>query len=163
MAARTHIFETDIWLPAPVDRVFAFFADASNLDSITPPWLRFRILTPMPLTMSVGAILDYRISLHGFPITWRTRISEWAPPFRFADEQLKGPYYRWYHVHTFEELEGGTVCRDRVEYSHPGGLIVHSLLVRPDVERIFRYRQQRLQEIFGHTHADSHPRSLQPA
>ena len=160
MGTTVRVFETDVWVPSPIGKVFEFFADAANLNEITPPWLNFRITTPMPVEMKVGALIDYRLRLRGVPISWRTRISEWNPPFRFADEQLKGPYTRWYHVHTFEELDGGTVCRDRVEYAHPGGSIVHSLLVRPDLERIFAYRQQRFLELFGAGTAGAGSRSL---
>lgn len=153
MRGRVHVFETDLWLAAPIERVFAFFADAANLDAITPPWLRFSIKTPppIPIALDVGVLIDYRLSLHGVPISWRTRIAEWSPPARFVDEQVRGPYRLWRHTHTFEALDGGTVCRDRVEYAHAGGAVVHTLLVRPDIERIFRYRQDRLAEMFGTT------------
>jgi ligand-binding SRPBCC domain-containing protein len=150
-----HTLETDTWLPRPIDEVFAFFGDAHNLQRITPPFLNFRILTPAPITMGVGTLIDYRIKLRGVPITWRTRISAWEPSRRFIDEQLKGPYRTWIHEHTFEpETRGGvagTLCRDVVTYSAPGGSLIHRTLVRPDLERIFRYRQSAMHEIMGGT------------
>jgi len=145
--------ETDLWLPRPIDEVFAFFADADNLQRITPPLLNFRIVTPMPIPMAAGTLIDYRISLRGFPMRWRTLISVWEPPFRFVDEQLKGPYSTWIHEHTFarETREGveGTRCKDIVRYASLGGGIIHRVLVRPDLERIFRYRQAAMLEIMG--------------
>lgn len=134
-------------LPLSRDEVFAFFADASNLEALTPPWLGFRIETPTPITMAPGALIDYRLRLHGIPLRWRTRISVWEPPYRFVDEQLRGPYKLWRHEHRFEETDEGTRVTDRVDYAHAGGRIVNELLVRPDLERIFAYRKQRTLEL----------------
>lgn len=120
-----------------------------NLQQITPPWLRFRVLTQPPIVMAEGALIDYRLSLHGLPIRWRTEITAWQPPARFVDRQLSGPYREWHHEHTFEEHDGGTLMRDEVRYRVPGGTIVDRLLVRPDLERIFDYRQERMLELFG--------------
>jgi ligand-binding SRPBCC domain-containing protein len=94
-------------------------------------------------------LIDYRLKIRGFPAKWRTRISEWQPPFRFVDEQIRGPYRRWHHEHTFEEKDGGTLCRDRVQYDMIGGALINWLLVRRDVETIFAYRRKKLLEIFG--------------
>ncbi|HVM61088.1 MAG TPA: SRPBCC family protein [Verrucomicrobiae bacterium] len=143
------LFATEIWLPRPPAEVFPFFADAGNLDLLTPPWLRFEILTPLPVEMKVGTLIDYRLRLHGWPIRWRTRIREWQPPVRFVDEQLRGPYWQWIHEHTFVEREGSTVVGDRVRYAVPGGALVNKLFVRRDVEKIFAYRQERLAARFG--------------
>jgi ligand-binding SRPBCC domain-containing protein len=140
---------TSIRLPRPLAEVFAFFADASNLEALTPPFLRFRILNPRPVEMRPGALIDYRIRLRGLPVTWRTRITEWEPPHRFVDEQLRGPYRLWVHEHTFEEVEGGTLCADHVRYAVPGGALVNRFLVEPDVRRIFAYRHEKLQQLFG--------------
>lgn len=137
----THVLETEVWLPSPVRNVFPFFADAANLGEITPPWLHFQIRTPLPIDMCEGARIEYRIRLHGIPLSWRTLISEWQPPYRFVDEQTSGPYRRWHHTHTFEEINGGTMCRDRVIYEAPGGGPVNRWFVRPRVERIFAYRR----------------------
>jgi ligand-binding SRPBCC domain-containing protein len=140
--------ETRVWLPAPVDRVFAFFADASNLESISPPFLHFRLLTPR-VEMRRGATLDYRLRLRGVPFRWRTEITVWEPESRFRDEQRRGPYRYWRHSHLFRAERGGTIVEDGVDYDVPGGDAVHQLLVGPDLIRIFTYRQERLREIFG--------------
>jgi ligand-binding SRPBCC domain-containing protein len=142
-------FETSLWLPRPRDEVFAFFADAANLEAITPPWLNFHILTPRPIAMRAGALIDYRLRVHGLPLRWRTRIAVWKPPFRFVDEQLRGPYRRWVHEHAFEERDGGTLCLDRVDYDVLGGWLVERLLVRRDVKKIFAHRKDRLTEMFA--------------
>lgn len=91
---RVHEFQSELWLPLPPKELFSFFADASNLDAITPPWLDFHIVTPPPIAMSKGALIDYRLRMHGIPLRWRTRIDAWQPPHRFVDEQLRGPYHR---------------------------------------------------------------------
>lgn len=142
-------FESEIWLPRPRAEVFPFFADAGNLERLTPPWLGFRILTPPPIAMSAGARIDYRLRVHGLPLRWRTRIEVWDPPHRFVDVQLRGPYRLWHHTHTFEEGDGGTLCRDVVRYAVPGGALVDRLFVRRDVERIFAFRGEALRSLFG--------------
>ena len=116
--------QAEIWVPQPREEVFDFFADAFNLEAITPPWLNFSVKTPAPIAMETGTLIDYRLRLHGIPITWRTLISVWEPPFRFVDQQLRGPYRLWHHEHTFEELDGGTLVRDTVDYAVPGGPLV---------------------------------------
>lgn len=140
-------FHDEVWLPRARDEVFPFFADAGNLCEITPPWVRFEILTPRPITMRPGTLIDYRIRVHGFPIRWRTEISEWNPPAQFADRQLSGPYTLWHHTHRFEEKAGGTLCIDDVDYRPRGGALMNWLFVRRDVESIFRYRRLRLVEL----------------
>lgn len=147
--ARTYVLETRQHLPRPLSEVFDFFAEAANLQTITPPWLDFRVATPLPITMGVGTLIDYRLKLHGVPIGWRTRIASWDPPHQFVDEQLRGPYRRWIHTHTFESASEGTLVRDCVEYAVPGGALTHWLLVGRDVRRIFAYRGERLAELFG--------------
>ncbi len=130
--------------------VFEFFADAMELGRITPPWVNFSVQTPQPIEMRQGLLLDYRIKLHQIPIRWQTEICVWEPPFRFVDQQLRGPYKRWYHEHTFEELDGGrTLVRDEVHYIPRGGSLIHRLMVRPDLEKIFQFRQDTLKEIFA--------------
>jgi ligand-binding SRPBCC domain-containing protein len=146
---RQFLFASEIWLPRPLTEVFPFFADAGNLDLLTPPWLRFEILTPPPIEMKMGALIDYRLRLRRWPIRWRTRITEWQPPVRFVDEQLRGPYRQWIHEHTFAERDGRTLVGDCVRYAVPGGALVNALFVRRDVEKIFAYRQQKLSERFG--------------
>jgi ligand-binding SRPBCC domain-containing protein len=144
----THTFTTEVWLPEKRDVVFSFFADARNLEAITPPWVNFQILTPEPIVMRAGALIDYRLRVHGFPVSWKTEISVWEPPFRFVDQQLRGPYRKWIHTHTFEQQSSGTLCRDHVDYAVPGGHIINWLLVRRDVERIFAYRQEAMRGHF---------------
>ena len=141
--------QTELWLPRPRTELFLFFAEARNLETLTPAWLKFEVLTPAPIEMRSGTLIDYRIRVHGFPIRWRTEIAEWDPPRQFVDVQLSGPYTLWHHTHTFEESAGGTLCRDRVRYRPRGGALIHWLFVRRDVERIFQFRQQRLREFFG--------------
>jgi ligand-binding SRPBCC domain-containing protein len=141
--------EARLRLARPLEAVFPFFADARNLDALTPPWLHFRILTPLPIEMREGAIIDYRLRLRGVPIRWRTEITEWQPPHRFVDVQRRGPYTLWRHEHRFSSVDGGTLVEDRVRYRMWGGRLVHSLLVRGDLERVFRYRQQQVRERLG--------------
>lgn len=146
-----HILETEQFLRRPRDEVFAFFADAGNLDVITPPWLNFRILTPLPIEMKAGALIEYRLKVHGIPVFWRTEIAEWTPPVSFVDRQLKGPYRQWVHTHRFEERDGGTWIHDRVEYLVPGWLLspwIHRWMVGPDLEKIFAYRKQAIETRF---------------
>ena len=127
-------------VPSPLDETFAFFADAGNLERLTPPWLNFRIRTPRPIAMREGAIIDYRIVLYGIPIPWKTRIDVWEPGVRFVDRQLFGPYVWWRHEHRFEPTPQGTRVIDHVEYV-PRARWLSTALVRRDVERIFAYRQ----------------------
>jgi ligand-binding SRPBCC domain-containing protein len=140
-------FKSELWLPTAIERVFAFFANAQNLEAITPAWLRFRILTPLPIEMRTGTLIDYQLRIHGLPIRWRTEITAWQPPHRFVDEQKRGPYRLWIHEHRFEPKDNGTLCSDHVRYAAPGGALVHRWLVRPDVERIFAFRATKLAEL----------------
>ncbi len=148
---RTFVLRRDQWIPSPVEEVFAFFADAKNLETITPPWLGFRILSPEPITMHVGTGIVYRLRWHCLPLRWVTEIAEWVPPFRFVDVQRHGPYALWHHTHEFEPQEGGTRMRDLVRYTLPLGrlgYLMHSLIVRRDLEAIFDYRAKRVEQIF---------------
>jgi ligand-binding SRPBCC domain-containing protein len=144
-------FESSQELPAPPETVFPFFADATNLETITPPWLRFRVTTPAPIEMREGARIDYRLRIHGIPVRWRSEITDWDPPHRFVDRQLRGPYRRWIHTHTFTKTAIGTRVQDEVEYAVPGGALVERMFVRPDVERIFAYRRETLATRFRET------------
>ena len=145
----THEFKDAIWLPRPIKDVFAFFADPANLDSITPPWLSFRMVTPAPVEVQVGTMLDYRLRIRGFPVRWRSKITAWEPPRRFVDEQIRGPYRLWIHEHNFELRNGGTLLCDHVRYAVPFDWALHKLVVRHDVERIFAYRTDCLRPRFG--------------
>ena len=142
-ASGLHDLHSEVVVPVSVDAAFAFFADAWNLERITPPWLNFTIRTRRPLAMREGAVLDYRIRLHGVPIPWRTRIDVWEPGVRFVDRQLLGPYHWWRHEHRFEAVEGGTRVIDHVEYLPRLGWLSRRW-VRRDVERIFSHRREAL-------------------
>ena len=142
---RTFVYKSCVWLPRPLDEVFAFFADASNLGVLTPPWLKFSVVTPAPIEMRPGTLIDYRLRFRGVPLRWRSEITDWNPPHRFADVQVKGPYRQWIHEHSFVVQDGGTLAGDRVEYAVWGG----ALVIRRDVERIFDYRRQMLTAMFG--------------
>lgn len=151
LMAAAHTLRREQWVPRPPREVFPFFADAKNLQELTPPWLHFRILTP-EVALRPGALIDYRLYLHGVPLRWRTIITDWEPDQRFVDEQQHGPYRLWRHEHTFAERDGGTVLGDEVRYLAPGGVLaplVHRVLVRPDLERIFDFRQRIIAERFG--------------
>jgi hypothetical protein len=149
---RVHVLERSQRLPRAPDEVFPFFADAFNLEAITPAWLHFRVLTPAPVTMAPGALLDYRLRLHGLPLRWLTRIEAWEPPLRFADVQVRGPYRLWHHTHSFEPDGDGTLVRDRVRYAlplGPLGELAHAALVRRDLDRIFAFRHAAVRARLG--------------
>jgi ligand-binding SRPBCC domain-containing protein len=145
--SRVHVLERSQRLVRSPDHAFAFYADAFNLEAITPPWLRFRVTSRYPIEMREGALIEYRLRLHGLPIRWLTRIEVWDPPRRFVDVQLRGPYALWEHTHTFEPASDGVVIRDRVRYALPFGplgSLAHALFVRRDLRRIFDYRAEQL-------------------
>ena len=146
---KEHFFTSELRLAPSPSEIFPFFADARNLGSITPPWMHFQILTPGNIEMGVGALIDYRIKIHGLPVRWRTKITVWEPPFRFVDEQVKGPYQRWVHEHRFAESGKGTLCHDQVRYAIFGGWLVNQLFVERDIKEIFAFRANKLTELFG--------------
>lgn len=151
MTANVHTLRREQRLPGAPEEVFAFFADARNLEAITPPLLRFRVLTPEPIAMAAGTLIRYRLRVHGVPVGWLTAIREWDPPHRFVDEQLRGPYASWHHTHTFEHHpRGGTLMRDVVRYAlplGPLGELARRLLVARDLEAIFDHRAERIAEL----------------
>lgn len=146
---RMHVLQETTFVPLPIERVFPFFADAENLERITPPSLRFSILTPLPIEMREGARIDYRLRLLGLPFGWKTAITKWDPPREFVDEQLSGPYCVWRHHHRFRAVEGGTEIEDRVDYVLPfGPLGLLALpLVRLQLRAIFAHRQRAVREL----------------
>lgn len=147
-----HILRTSIEIDRTRAEVFEFFADAGNLERITPPELGFEILTPQPMEMRSGMLIDYRLRIWGFPIDWRTEITRWDPPFEFEDTQLRGPYSQWIHRHTFSERgTGKTLIEDEVRYRlpfEPFGDAIH-FLVRAELEKIFDFRANAVRDIFA--------------
>lgn len=136
----------------PLDEVFAFFADPRNLETLTPPLLRFEILTPGEIDMRVGTIIQYALRVHGLPIHWTTAITVWNPPLEFVDVQLRGPYVLWHHRHTFEAVGDSTRMIDEVNYRLPFGWIgraMHGLMVRRDLKAIFDYREQAVKRLLA--------------
>lgn len=147
----TYELRSELVVPAGIDETFAFFEDPRNLSRITPPWLNFRIRTPEPLIMRLGAEFDYTIRWLGLPLPWKTLITAYEPPRRFVDEQARGPYRLWRHTHTFEETPDGTKVLDHVAYALPFGplgKLAHWLAVRRQLEEIFAYRRRVLRQIF---------------
>ena len=150
--ARERLLESVQFVGRPLPEVFAFFSDARNLERITPGFLHFRILTPMPVEMRAGALIEYRIRLFGIPFRWRTLIEAWEPGARFTDVQLRGPYALWHHTHEFLAVPGGTLVVDRVRYAMPMGFlgeIGHALLVRRSLGRIFGHRRKVIGDLLG--------------
>lgn len=145
-----YVLERKLTLDLPIEKVFEFFADAGNLERITPPELNFHIISPQPIDIKKGALIDYRLRLRGFPITWRTIISEWNPPHSFVDEALKSPYRQWIHRHAFAtNAAGGTDIEDVVRYRlplAPLGNLAH-WFVRRELDYIFDFRQKTVKEI----------------
>ena len=147
-----HSIDAEQWVPRPIDEVFAFFSDALNLESITPARVHFHVITPRPIELKSGALINYKMRLNGIPLKWTTRIETWDPPHKFSDIQLSGPYKLWSHTHTFATKNGGTTMTDHVDYElplGPLGELVHSAGVRRDVESIFAYREKIIRERFS--------------
>lgn len=146
-----YVLEREQLVPRPRAEVFAFFEDAANLERITPLFLHFRVVTPTPIAMKTGALIDYRIRLFGVPLKWRTRIESYEPTARFVDTQLRGPYRRWHHLHEFIDVPGGTMMTDRVEYTLPFGPLgkaARAIFVRSTLDRIFDYRRDVIASLY---------------
>lgn len=147
-----YVLQREQLIPRPIEDVFEFFADAGNLETITPPWLDFRIVTPRPIAMTAGTLIEYRLKWHKMPLRWLTEIRRWNPPTDFMDVQLRGPYRLWEHTHTFEAVEGGTRMHDVVRYAlplGPLGRLAHAWFVKADLEAIFDYRARQVAELLG--------------
>ncbi len=141
---------TQMIAPVSVKEAFAVFEDPRNLARITPPWLNFRIVTPEPIVMAKDAVFDYTLQWLGLPLRWRTLITEYEPPFHFVDEQTKGPYVLWRHRHRFHPTEEGTLVSDDVDYILPLGPLgraAHKAVVAAQLKKIFRFRQDALNQM----------------
>ena len=148
----TYVLEREQFVPRPAPEVFAFFSAARNLEQITPPFLRFTVLTPEPIAMRAGTLIEYRLALHGVPLRWLTRIDTWEPGRAFEDRQLRGPYRLWHHRHEFIDLGSGTLVRDIVNYALPLGLlgdIAHVLFVQRDLDSVFAFRRGAVRRWLG--------------
>lgn len=146
-----HLVRTQ-FVPRPLEEVFDFFTDAFNLERITPPFLGFQVITPPPIEIRQGTLIDYRLKLHGLPLRWKTRIERFERNVCFVDLQLKGPYRLWHHLHEFRAVPGGTELADVLDYQLPFGPlgdVAHALFVRRSVEQIFEHRQKVIAELFG--------------
>jgi hypothetical protein len=140
---KIHRLKREQRVDRPLEEVFQFFAAARNLERLTPPWLRFEVLSPEPIDMGRGTLIDYRLRIHGIPLRWQSRIEEWEPGRSFVDRQVHGPYGLWHHRHSFEADGDSTIVRDSIDYALPLGRLgdlAHPLFVRRDLERIFDYR-----------------------
>lgn len=147
-----HILKRQQEIAAPVTDVFEFFADARNLQSLTPPWLNFRILTPGRIPMHAGAVIQYALRVHRIPVHWTTVIPVWNPPHEFVDVQIRGPYLLWHHRHTFEAAGSVTRMTDEVHYKLPWGplgTLAHALMVRRDLACIFDFRATAITQFFS--------------
>ena len=161
--SKEYLLTRRTWVRHPLNEVFPFFAAAENLERITPPELGFRIRTSLPIDMKPGALIDYTIKLYGVPMKWRTEITAWNPPHSFEDTQIRGPYEKWVHTHTFVEESGGTTIEDRVAYALPFGplgRIAHPIVAR-QVKRIFSYREEVLRaRVWGDPQVAEDPHGL---
>jgi ligand-binding SRPBCC domain-containing protein len=149
--AKNYILKRSQWVPQPLDTVFEFFSRAENLQTITPPWLEFRMVDA-PKQMHAGSLIRYQLRVHKIPVRWTTEITEWNPPHRFVDIELSGPYALWHHEHKFFAENNGTTIEDEVTYALPFGLlgqIACRLFVSRDLENIFDYRARKMRELFG--------------
>jgi ligand-binding SRPBCC domain-containing protein len=147
-----HRLERRQFVNHPLDEVFEFFAQARNLERITPAWLRFELLTPEPIEMRIGTRIDYRLHVHRVPVRWTSQIEEWEPGRAFVDRQLRGPYGLWHHRHSFQSAGAGTIVGDQVQYALPLGRVgdlAHRLFVSRDLERIFDYRRRAVESAMG--------------
>ena len=151
MISLNHTFRAQTKIPGNIEDVFKFFSDAQNLELITPPELSFKITSPIPIKMETGALIEYKIRLFGFSFRWKSIISKWEQNRQFIDEQLKGPYSKWVHTHTFEKNEGIIIINDTVNYRLPfapfGEIVLP--LVKMQLKRIFDYRSKRIFELIG--------------
>lgn len=153
-AGRGYILRAEQELELPLDQVFKFFSQHQNLERITPGFLNFKVLSTSAEVMQEGLLIDYRLSLHGVPLRWQSEITCWEPPYRFVDEQRRGPYRYWIHEHSFKSKKDelgkeSTLVKDEVRYSVFGGELIHRFFVKPDIEKIFSFRLEALNLILS--------------
>lgn len=149
---KVHELKRELWVPGSPDEIFKFFDRPENLSRLTPTTLGFKILTPGPIRMERGRLIDYTVNVLGIPQRWTTLITEYDPPHSFVDEQVKGPYSFWHHTHTFTPKDGGTLITDHIRYALPFlflGNIAHWLFVKRQLEGIFGFRETVVRELFG--------------
>ena len=154
LQAPEHLLERSQWVGRPVDEVFNFFSSETNLERLTPPWLRFHVVGKSTPSIETGTLIDYRLRISGIPVKWRTQIESWEPGKRFVDRQLYGPYRKWHHTHTFEAESGGTRMNDRVIFQLPLGRlgdILASWKVKRQVKEIFDFRKEEIDRIFANS------------
>jgi ligand-binding SRPBCC domain-containing protein len=147
----SHALEREQWLPHPIEEVFPFFADARNLERLTPDFLGFNVRGMSTKEIKEGTTINYSMRLHGLPVRWTSRIDQWHPNRSFVDSQTRGPYALWRHTHEFEPYQGGTIVRDRIRYRVPFGVLgelAAGAWVRSDLRRIFEYRRRQLMSLF---------------
>lgn len=148
---KLYTLESNQFINKPIEEVFQFFSKPENLSVITPAKLGFKILSPNPIKMGVGRLIDYNIYLMGIPIHWRTLITDYEPPNMFVDQQIKGPYAMWHHTHTFHKVKGGVEIKDRVVYSIPFGFLgrlLNYLWIKRDLNNIFLHRKKVIDKLF---------------
>ncbi len=153
MATRYRLQRSQV-VAAPRERVFEFFSAAENLGRLTPTFLNFRIVSPVPIEMRAGALIEYRIGLGGLPLRWLTEITEWQANERFVDLQLRGPYRYWRHLHEFRDVGGGTEMNDTVDYElplGPLGALAHKVAIKRTLARIFDFRFRAVAAAFPAT------------
>lgn len=152
---KVHVLEREQLVSRPPEEVFAFFSEARNLEKLTPSWLRFEVLTPEPVAMRPGTLIDYRLALHRVPMRWTSLIDEWEPGQKFVDLQVRGPYRLWHHTHEFSPHPDGTIVYDRVRYALPFGPLgdLGASFVRGDLTRVFAYRREAVERLLGTSQA----------
>ena len=148
---KLYTLESNQFINKPIEEVFQFFSKPENLSVITPAKLGFKILSPNPIKMGFGRLIDYNIYLMGIPIHWRTLITDYEPPNIYVDQQIKGPYAMWHHTHTFHKVKGGVEIKDRVVYSIPFGFLgrlLNYLWIKRDLNNIFLHRKKVIDKLF---------------
>lgn len=148
-----HEIRMEQWVPQPLNKTFSFFKEAENLEKLTPKFLNFKVLNQSTQEIQEGTKINYRLSLHGCPLSWQSQITDWIPDHKFSDIQLKGPYNHWHHTHEFEEKNGGTLIKDRIQYKLPFGIagdLIAGKWIRKDLQLVFSYRYKNIDTLMAH-------------